>query len=117
MDLATSRSLIQKLQKSVVKIRDNDIGSDKKKDGIGCIVMRVYTLSDIQSTSETHHESRRDLDGRDLGNNPDLHRYRYRYREHDLQSEQDQPYTSTKVTTATTPVVDVEVFEEYRYRR
>ena len=28
------------IAKSVLKIRDNDIGSDKKKHGIGCIVMR-----------------------------------------------------------------------------
>jgi hypothetical protein len=40
VDLTTSRSLIQKVAKSVLKFLDNDIGSDKKKNGIGCIVMR-----------------------------------------------------------------------------
>ena len=44
-------TVIQKLQNRYLKIRDNDIGSDKKKDGIRCTVMRG--LSGIQSTSET----------------------------------------------------------------
>ena len=58
--------------------------------------MRGFTLCLIYKLPVKHHESRRDLDDRDLDNDPDLDRYRYRDCEHDFQSEQDQPFTPRK---------------------
>jgi RNA recognition motif-containing protein len=82
------------IAKLVLKIRDNDFGNSDKKDGIGFIVMRGFTVCPIYKVPVKYHESRRDH-GQDLDDHdPELDRYCNS--DHDLQSEQDQPFTPRK---------------------